>query len=245
MTTAAELLWQLLPPPTFSCDRMTVSAILEPCYEIGGDGFDYAIDGATAHIMILDPVGRGLNASLTCAVTLSAIRAARRNHHDLYTQARAADHALLNQFNDDRFVTAILAELDLNTGRLRYINAGHPPPLHIRHGHHINDLHHGRRMPLGLDDPTVHIAELTLQPQDQLLLYTDGTTEPHTTTSTPTDTPRLIELFEHHTTNALPTPETLRRLCHTIIDHQQGQPHDDTTLLLLDWPHTTSQRNLP
>jgi hypothetical protein len=46
MSVASELLWRLLPPLTFADDRFAVSAILEPCYTAGGDGYDYAVDGA-------------------------------------------------------------------------------------------------------------------------------------------------------------------------------------------------------
>jgi hypothetical protein len=48
MSNGAELLSQMLPPLTASCERLTISAILEPRYDVGGDGFDYAIDGPHA-----------------------------------------------------------------------------------------------------------------------------------------------------------------------------------------------------
>jgi sigma-B regulation protein RsbU (phosphoserine phosphatase) len=99
---------------------------------VGGDGFDYTLDGAAAHLLILDGVGKGLSAGLACAVALAAVRATRRDGRGLYDQARAADAALLEQFTDARFATAVLGELHLETGRLRYLNAGHPAPLLLR-----------------------------------------------------------------------------------------------------------------
>ncbi|HZN18831.1 MAG TPA: PP2C family protein-serine/threonine phosphatase [Micromonosporaceae bacterium] len=150
MSTSAELLWQMLPPLTFATDRFVLTAMLEPCYEVGGDGFDYAVDNTAVHLSVLDAVGRGLSASMTCAVALSAMRAIRRAGGGLHAMAEAADQALTSQFTDHRFVTAILAELDESSGHLRYVNAGHPLPLVLRRGKAVLTLSGGRRLPLGL-----------------------------------------------------------------------------------------------
>jgi sigma-B regulation protein RsbU (phosphoserine phosphatase) len=134
MSTASELLWRLLPPLTFACERFVVSAILEPCYEVGGDGFDYAVDASIAFMAICDTTGHGLRAGLGTAVALSAMRAARVDGAGLYVAARAVDAAFAEQFTDARFCTAVLMEVDLDHGRLRYVNAGHPPPVILRDG---------------------------------------------------------------------------------------------------------------
>ncbi|MEV0563259.1 PP2C family protein-serine/threonine phosphatase [Dactylosporangium sp. NPDC050588] len=244
MTPAAELLRQLLPPLTSACDRMVISAILEPCYDVGGDGFDYAIDGARARIVILDAVGHGLAASLACGVAMSALRAVRRDGGDLRAQARAADTALTEQFPDSRFVTAVLAELDLEAGRLRYINAGHPRPLLLRTGRVVHDLAAGRRMPLGVHDD-VEVAEEDLEGGDRLLLYTDGVTEARDAAGEEFGVRRLIDLTERHASAGLPAPETLRRLAHAVAEHQGGAPADDATLVLAEWSPVAALRSAP
>ncbi|MDG6103573.1 serine/threonine-protein phosphatase [Dactylosporangium aurantiacum] len=244
MTTGAELLRQLLPPLTSACERMVISAILEPCYDVGGDGFDYAIDGAQARIVILDAVGHGLAASLACAVAMSALRSARRAGGDLREQARAADVALAEQFPDSRFVTAVLAELDLDAGRLRYINAGHPAPLLLRTGRVVQDLDAGRRMPLGVMDD-VEVAEEALQANDRLLLYTDGVTEARDAAGDEFGVRRLIDLTERHAAEGLPPPETVRRLAHAVAEHQGGAPADDATLVLAEWSPVAVLRSTP
>jgi hypothetical protein len=245
MSEASELLWTLLPPLTFACERMVISAVLEPCYDVGGDGFDYAVDDATALLAILDTVGHGLHSGLGTAVALSAMRAARRDGDGLYAIARAADAALVEYIPEGRFATAVLAELDLDTGRLRYLNAGHPPPLLLRRGKVVRQLGGGRRMPLGLDDPQIEMGEEELQPGDRLLLYTDGITEARDHEGQPFGEDRLIELVERHAAAGLPAPETLRRLCHAALAHYDGPPRDDATLLLLDWSARAAERMLP
>jgi sigma-B regulation protein RsbU (phosphoserine phosphatase) len=245
MSRASELLWQLLPPLTLSCERLTVSAILEPSYAVGGDGFDYAIDGSTAHLAILDAVGKGLRAGLATAVTLATLRAVRRDGGDLYEQARATDAALLEQFTDARFVTAFLGELDLETGTLRYLNAGHPAPLLLRRDDDITEITGGGRMPLGLDDDHGKVAEQRLERGDRILLYTDGITEARDTEGEQFGRDRLARLAEEHDAAGLPAPETLRRLSHAVADHQHGPPVDDATLVLAEWSPDAAQRTVP
>jgi phosphoserine phosphatase RsbU/P len=190
-------------------------------------------------------VGHGLRAGLACAVALAAIRRARRAGESLYDQARAADADLSAQFTDARFATAVLAELCLETGRLRYINAGHPPPLLLRAGRLVQSLPGGRRMPLGLDDAAVELAELTLEPGDRLLLYTDGVTEARASGGEAFGVDRLVDFAERHAADGLPTPETLRRLSHAVGGHRDGPPADDATLLLAEWSPDSSGRTLP
>ncbi len=246
MSAASELVLQMLPPLTFSCHRLVVSAVLEPTYDVGGDAYDYAVDDQIARVMVLDAMGRGLSAGLTSATALSAIRAARRNRDSLADMARAADTALIEQFPDVRFVTGVLAELDMDRGRLRYLNAGHPPPVLIRGGRVIDMLTGGRRMPLGVRDDAARAAEVDLQVGDRLLIYTDGVTEARSRGSDDRfGVERLVELTERCLADELPAPETLRRLARTVIAHQAGRPVDDATLLLVEWSGEAAGRTQP
>ena len=63
MTVAAELVWRLLPPLTFATNGLVISGLAEPAYELGGDAFDYAVNGGTAHVAVLDAMGHGLTAA--------------------------------------------------------------------------------------------------------------------------------------------------------------------------------------
>lgn len=70
MSTEGELLWRNLPPLTFATDTVAISAVLEPCYEVGGDAFDYAVDQDHAHLAIYDAVGHGLRARTGTSTTM-------------------------------------------------------------------------------------------------------------------------------------------------------------------------------
>ena len=245
MTAAAELLLASLPPLTFSCHRLVISAVLEPSYDVGGDAYDYAVDGPLAQFMVLDAMGRGMRAGLTCVVAMAAMRTARRENKGLFAIGRAADAALAEHFADQRFVTAVLGELEMDTGRLRYINAGHPAPLLLRNGKAVRALTGGRRMPLGLDDSAIEIAEESLEPGDRLLLYTDGVTEARDNAGELFGTDRLVDLAERSAVDELPAPETLRRLAHSVMQHQGGLPTDDATIMLVEWSEKAAERTQP
>ncbi|MEU4216409.1 PP2C family protein-serine/threonine phosphatase [Actinoplanes sp. NPDC026623] len=245
MSVASELLWRLLPPLTFADHRFTVSAILEPCYTAGGDGYDYAVDDGTAFMVICDTTGHGLRAGIGTAVALSAMRTARTDREGLYMTARAVDAAFTEQFTDARFATAVLMELDLPTGRLRYVNAGHHPPIILRDGKPAGRLDAGRRLPLGIDDAELTVGEVMLQPGDRILAYTDGVTEARDTHGELFGEERLLDLAARHTLAGQSAPETLRRLSHAVLAHLDGPPPDDATLLLAEWSTDTAAELLP
>ncbi|MDQ4093757.1 MAG: serine/threonine-protein phosphatase [Actinomycetota bacterium] len=239
-TPAAELIWQLLPPLTVGTDTLVLAGMVEPSYAVSGDAFDYALSQATASLAIFDAIGHTLDAGLIAAAVLAAYRSARRDGHSLYDQARAIDETIVGQFRRGPLTTGVLAELELATGRLRYLAAGHPHPLVLRSGKVVKTLTGARRPPFGVDTPELTIAEEILQPGDWLVLHTDGITEARNHTGEHFGQTRLIDFLEREAAASHPPPETVRRLTHAVMAHQNGQLQDDATILLAHWtPETT------
>lgn len=247
MTVAAELQWTLLPPLVFATRGLVVAGILEPCYTAGGDTFDYAVNGSVAHLAVFDAMGHGLPAAGTAAVAVSAYRNARRQLLDLGGTYAAIDATLVDEFGGDHFATAVLARLDLETGSFRWVNAGHPPPLVLRGGKLIKILDLRPNTPLGVPfgQSPVTVGEEALEPGDRILLYTDGVTEARTADGAFFTAERLAEFLERQAAAGLPTPETLRRLRHAILTHQDGHLQDDATALLVEWRRDSELALLP
>ena len=233
---SAELLWQQLPPLTAATDTFMLAGMLEPSYDVGGDAFDYSLSERTVSVAIFDAVGHGLQAGLMTAAALAGYRSARRDGRGVYDQARSIDDALATGFPaGDAFVTGVLGELDIVSGRLRYINAGHPPPLLLREGRVVRGLSRGRRLPFGLDTEGLTVAEEILQPGDWLALYTDGITEARNADGEWFGEARLVEFLTREIAAGQPPPETVRRLDRTVLEHQGGLLQDDASILLASW----------
>jgi hypothetical protein len=236
MSPAAEMQWQLLPPLTLVTPRVVVAGLLEPAYEVAGDAFDYALNGDTAHVALIDPVGHDLTASVLAAVTVGSYRHSRRAGLSLSGTYAAADQTIAALFGGERFVTGQLARLDCVTGRLHWLNAGHPLPLLVRGARVVGTLACEPVPPLGLGLGQPEIATTALEPGDRILFYTDGVTEGRNLAGEPFGEARLADLLVRETLAGQPAAETMRRLAHAILAHQGRTPRDDATMVFLEWP---------
>ena len=241
MSLAAEMHWVLLPPLSMSTPRVSLAGIMEPAYEIGGDSFDYAINGNRLDLAVFDAMGHGLVATGASAVAVGSVRHSRRADRDLADTYRAADQALREQFDDLRFVTALIAQLDLDTGVLRWVTAGHPAPLLIRAGRVLGPLECRPCPPLGWgggllsDDQTLPISVVHLEPGDRVLAFSDGVTEGRRRGEEPFGQGRLIDEVEKAVLAGVGLAETMRRAGHAILDHHAHELSDDFTLVVFEY----------
>lgn len=234
MSLATELTRQAMPPLTFGTPEVVITAALTPAYDVGGDTFDYSVDDRTARLAVFDAMGHGLQAGLMSTVAVAAYRHARRLDLDLEATASEIDLALGTQFGPERFVTAVLVELDLLSGRLRWALHGHPEPLLLRHDRVVKRLGGNTRPPLGLGVVS-DVAEEPLEPGDQVLLFTDGVIEARSADGEFFGVERLADLVGRHSAGGNPPPETMRRLVRAILAHQVGELQDDATTVMLGW----------
>jgi len=239
MVLAAEMQWSLLPPLTFGTSRLVISGLLAPAYEVGGDAFDYAVNGSIAHVAVFDSMGHGLGAAQLAGLAVGAYRNARRAGAPLQEKARLIDEALRNQHGGERFVTAVLGRLDLDSGEFTWLSAGHPAPLLLRDHRILKTLEMEPCQPLGLLDlagghpPDVQTE--ALQPGDRLLLFTDGVDEARNRDGSFFGMKRLADFVAKQSASGEPTPEVMRRLQRAVLDHQQGRLQDDATTLFVEW----------
>lgn len=247
MQLAAEIIWNQLPPLTFAANDTIVTAVLEPCYDVGGDAFDYAVNGDTAHVALFDAAGHGsaggMRSVMLASLALASYRNARRAGMDLIGIYHHIDDAVRAH---DRYgmITAVLAEIDQRTGLLRVISAGHPSGIVIRRGQVVKVLPTPTALPVTLGDqrPPV-VVEESLEPGDRVLLYTDGIIEARSADGVEFGLDRLIEFAVKAEADHLPAPETTRRLVHAILDLQDDRLQDDATVLLVEWRNAAPPRS--
>lgn len=232
---AAELQRQLLPPVTFSTSKVSVAGVLEPAYEVAGDSFDYALNADILSAAVFDGVGHDLASAVMTTVAVGAYRYARRRELDLTETAAEIDDILQSQFQNFSFVTAALMQLDISTGVVRWLNAGHPRPLLLRDGHVVRALACSPRPPLGIPRADPEIGTEQLEPGDALFLFTDGLVEARSSLGAAFGFDRLADFLGRAAASGLASAERMRRLVHDVVDHHGGQLQDDATCLLVEW----------
>jgi serine phosphatase RsbU (regulator of sigma subunit) len=235
MSVVAEMQWQLMPPRTFSGREVSVSAVLEPAYETSGDAFDYAVAGDTLHFAIFDAMGHDASAGLTVNLAVSAYRRHRRNCDGLLATGEAIERTLIEEFGADRFVTAILADLNAVTGEMSWISRGHPNPVIIRDGRWTAPLECPPAHPLGTDlGLTAAVCRAQLEPGDRVVLYTDGIIEARDPEGREFGLGGFLDFIVRQHADDLPVSETLRRLIHTLLRRNE-RFLDDATVLFVEW----------
>ncbi|MEW2078421.1 PP2C family protein-serine/threonine phosphatase [Streptomyces sp. NPDC013433] len=236
MNVAAEMQWNLTPPPAYAGHDVTVGAIMEPAYQVGGDVFDYAVTGNVLHLGVFDAMGHDTTAGITANVAVAACRNARRHGASLAETSEWVEQTLLDQFDASRYVTGILADLDMDTGRLTWVNRGHHLPILIRGNRWTIELACPPAGPMGagLGLPVAECTE-QLEPGDRLLLYTDGVVEARDIRGRQFGRDRFVDFVRRHHSGRHTLHETLRRLMAAVMDHHDGKLDDDATVLLTEW----------
>ncbi|HET8644457.1 MAG TPA: SpoIIE family protein phosphatase [Vicinamibacteria bacterium] len=176
MQVAAEIQRSLLPngPPTVP--GYDIAGINLPCRTVGGDYYDYVVEGDTLLFALGDVSGKGTGAALLMTVLRAAVRG-------FWSESEPADaverinHTVVQNVPANKYITFFLGHLDPRSGRIRYVNAGHNPPLLARGDGVVEALHEGG-MVLGLlEGVPYQEGETILGRGDTLVVYSDGVTE--------------------------------------------------------------------
>jgi len=247
MTGASELVTGITPPRVLGTRDFVLGALLEPAYDMGGDAYDYAHNGDSLHFAVFDAMGHGLAAAGVAAFAVSMYRNSRRAKLGLTESYAVIDEAIAEQYPGSRFVTALIADLDLPSGRLRWVSAGHPAPLLLRDGRLVKPLDVTPSPPAGMrlaTSPPV-VGHHSLEPGDMVLLYTDGLTEARRPDGELFTVERLGAFIEREAASGAAAPETLRRLREAIIGRGEGTLRDDATALLVEWRRGSERALLP
>jgi sigma-B regulation protein RsbU (phosphoserine phosphatase) len=166
-------------PPLPGKNIVEISARLEPAREIGGDLYDYClIDENHLFFAVGDVSDKGIPAALFMAVTKTLLKGIAETGMDPSEILRRCNVELCGENDSLMFVTVFCGILDLRTGRLQYSNAGHEHPIIVRRGGQPEILPVPEGFFLGVEeDSRYQTMEIELDPEDKLIVYTDGVTE--------------------------------------------------------------------
>src|SRR5258706_6862460 len=175
---ASEIQQRFLPATAPIVTGYELQGISFPCYEIGGDYYDFIQREDGKLVMALGDVSaKGTAAALLMSSLHAAIHAHTDIHDSLSRTIGAVNRYLVDSIPANRFVTLFYAELDPKNGGLSFLNAGHNPPLIVHAGGTMEQLAAGG-LPLGImSDADFREGRTQLHPGDVLVIYSDGVSE--------------------------------------------------------------------
>lgn len=229
----------LLPEPKtlFAGEqRFSIAALLEPARAVGGDYYDcFMLDEQRLCLVIGDVSGKGVPASLFMAISKTLTNTLARQNISLADTVRHLESELNRANPEYLFVTSFMAVLDVDSGRLDYVSAGHDAPILLRNGtiSRIDAAELGGPPLCALGDYPFESACTQLQQGDLLCLFTDGITEA-SHGSDMFGSQRLAERLLAEDKDDL--EQLAFRLRDEVRAFESGQPPaDDLTLMLLAW----------
>jgi PAS domain S-box-containing protein len=220
----------LLPKSLPELEGHQIAVYYQPAREVGGDFYDFLrLPDGRLGLIVGDVSGKGVPAAIVMAITRTLVRAA----YHLGSPGEILEQVNDNLFPDippNMFVTCLAALLDSRTGRLQYANAGHDPP-YVRHASGVSKLR-ATGMPLGLmPGMSYEQKEITLQPGESILLYSDGLVEAHSPQREMFGFPRMQGHVSAHPEGATLIDSLLAEL--ERFTGEDWEQEDDITLLTL------------
>ncbi|MDQ1073364.1 PP2C family protein-serine/threonine phosphatase [Streptomyces canus] len=234
LTLAAEMQWQLLPGRACSRPEYDLGAQLEPAYAIFGDNFDWSATADHLLLYVTNGMGEGIEASLLTNLAINALRNARRAGLSIADQAALADQAVYAHYRGRCYLSVLMFDFDLATGRASVVDAGSPQLLRLRDGS-VERVTFEAQLPLGMFEETDYVAQdFHVEPGDRLVFVSDGV---HAVASPKGEAYGEAALTRAiHSTRLLPAAEVPRAILRELTGHRgEAMPDDDALIVCLDW----------
>lgn len=239
---ARDVQQKLFPQTVPKVPGLDVYGVCKAARSVSGDYYDFIkIDDNRLALVLGDVSGKGISAALLMAAIQSALRAQFYDAHDGNATARSIQFSpatVVERLNQqfyasspvEKYVTFFFAIFDSRSRKLSYTNAGHLPPVHLRDGT-VALLETGGTVVGMFPSVKYEIGEVTLEPSDLLLAYTDGITEPENSFGEQFGEKRMVEVVRRLADR---NPEVLVENLYRAVDEWTGSPElqDDMTVLL-------------
>jgi phosphoserine phosphatase RsbU/P len=232
LTEALKIQRRLLPQQVPQIDGWELAVSWQPASGVGGDCFDtIRFDESRLALSIADVVGKGIPAALLMSNLQAAVRAFASEAVDPQALCLQVNRILCGNIAEGRFISFFYCVLESATGTVTYTNAGHYLPVLVRADGSIERLGAGGPVLGVLPDAGYEQAQVTMNPGDRLLLFTDGITEARSADDEEFGEERLIEAAIAH--RACSAPALQARLADAVVAFTGGRLQDDATLMVL------------
>lgn len=231
---AHDIQMSMLPktfPPFPERDEIDLFAVLYPARQVGGDLYDYFIRDNNLYFAIGDVSGKGIPASLLMASTISLMRSFSDDYYSPAQIVRFLNNSIAKRNETDLFVTLFVGMLNLETGVMKYCNAGHTPPILTYADKTVAFFDIKPDIPLGiLKKHPYEEYSYQFDSGSGILLYTDGVTDSENEEGEFYSKERLLEIIRQNP--ELHPQEFIKTILDDIQQHIQSHPlSDDLTML--------------
>ena len=213
-----------------------LAASMTPAREVGGDFYDFfPVDENRIGLVMADVCGKGITAALYMMSAKTAIKNMLQSGYPLDEAINKANKTLYDNNAPGMFVTVFVGILDLQSGIIEYVNAGHCPPLKSgENGYENVDV--VRNMVLGAKaDYKYKVGQIVLRENDRLFLYTDGVTEAGSDVKNFYGKERLLKTLNK---KELSPAKTLEQVHKSIQRFIKDEPQsDDITMMIIKFYH--------
>ena len=224
----SRLFPRFLPRSSF----VSFNGYSSPAIQVGGDYYDILVRKDDMLVAVADVSGKGVPAALLMTSVRSALRSIAKFHVDMRVLVRDLNKMLLEDLQDERFITMALAQIKKD-GETRLINAGHPPAIVVSNNS-VKTLH-ASCIPLGLrEDLDCKVQITNLRKGDLLVIYTDGVIEARNEKGEEYGIDRFSELILKN--GHLSAEEIVKTIQRSLTEFMGEMPlHDDTTVVVLKY----------
>jgi len=224
-----------LAPRSLVWDTMSVDAFYHPVHSIGGDfALVNSLDHEHLSLLVCDVSGHGIGSALVANRIYSETTAHLRSGMPFLDMFGELNRFLIEDIaGSGMFVTLAAARIDARRRSMVFAGAGHPPAMLARHGQSPLLLE-SRSMVLGALPEAVDVTtnlEVQLQPDDRIVLYTDGITEVFNSKGEMLGIKGVQELVRR--TSSLPASEMKQAILDGVAAWREGPPTDDVSLMLV------------
>jgi sigma-B regulation protein RsbU (phosphoserine phosphatase) len=231
---AREIQRWLVPRRPPNVPGIDVAFSTRPAKTVGGDYYDAFLRESDGPLLIAvaDVSGKSVPAAMMMATFQASLRTLANSSNSLSELVANLNRQVCAHSQNGRFTTAFLAELNPNTGDLAFLCAGHNPPILRRADGAIERLR-SDNMPFGIELTETYATGLTrLNPQDLLIIYTDGVTEAWNEDHSSFGDARLLSIAQ--STGSERAAMTLSNIMRNLDDFVGAAPqHDDITCMVI------------
>jgi len=230
LAIAREFQKRFLPLALPRFDGVAFAVRYLPCACVGGDFYDvFDMGNDCVGILIADIAGRGLPAALATAVTKTGFDTFRQNEYSPKVIMEKTNVHVAKSTVNSHFITAFLAVLDVETLKVKYVNACHPSPL-LQRGETL-ELLDAEGLCCGIfDEPNYEERQLQLEPGDRLIFYTRGLVTAVNADGKPYENTRLCEFAQARRQE--PLDDVLDGLMGDFKAHLDGVEQTDDVILV-------------